>query len=233
VDHLADDLVGTGTSGSLRYAITHAVDGDVITFGVTGTINLNSALPDLTHNISINGPGANVVTVRRDTGGNYRIFTVPSGSTVSISGLTIANGHTDPYGIGGGIYNQGTLTVSNCTVTQNYAGDAGGGGILNHGSLTLSNCTVTQNQSYGDGGSDPSDGGGISNWGTATVNNCTITNNTANGFGGGVANEGAAVTGGTMTIANSTISGNTANGVGEAGFWLIRLRRGNFQRIPS
>ena len=52
VDHLADDMVGTGTSGSLRYAITHAMDGDTITFGVTGTINLNGALPNLTHNFS-------------------------------------------------------------------------------------------------------------------------------------------------------------------------------------
>ena len=45
VDHLADDLVGSGTSGSLRYAITQAVNGDAINFGVTGTINLTSALP--------------------------------------------------------------------------------------------------------------------------------------------------------------------------------------------
>src|SRR5262249_52693710 len=74
VDHLADDGVGMGLNGSLRYAITHAVDGDTITFGVTGTINLNSALPNLTHNISINGPGANLLTVRRDTGGLYGIF---------------------------------------------------------------------------------------------------------------------------------------------------------------
>jgi hypothetical protein len=196
VDHLADDLVGTGTSGSLRYAITHAVDGDAITFGVTGTINLTGALPDLTHNISINGPGANLLAVRRDTGGYYGIFTV--WATVGISGLTIANGYYD----GGGILNEGSLTLSNCTVTQNSGNDdnVGGGGILNdeHSVLTVSNCTVTQNQS--------ADGGGILNFGTATVNNSTITNNTG-ANGGGVANEG-----GTMTIANSTISGNTAYG---------------------
>jgi hypothetical protein len=67
VDHMADDTVGTGLSGSLRYAITHAVNGDTITFGVTGTINLTGALPGV-GNISINGPGADLLTVRRDTG---------------------------------------------------------------------------------------------------------------------------------------------------------------------
>ena len=36
VDHLADDGVGSGLNGSLRYCITNAVDGDAINFGVTG-----------------------------------------------------------------------------------------------------------------------------------------------------------------------------------------------------
>jgi hypothetical protein len=90
VDHLADDLVGSGVHGSLRYAITHAVDGDAISFGVTGTINLNSALPALTHNISINGPGPHLLTVSGQGPNSYTVFEV--GATVAISGLTITNG---------------------------------------------------------------------------------------------------------------------------------------------
>jgi hypothetical protein len=43
VDHLADDVVGEGFNGSLRYCIIHATDGDAIQFGVTGTINLTGA----------------------------------------------------------------------------------------------------------------------------------------------------------------------------------------------
>jgi hypothetical protein len=206
VDHLADDMVGTGLSGSLRYAITNAVDGDAITFGVTGTINLSGSLPNLTHNITINGPGANLLTVRRDTGGNYGIFRV--GATVAISGLTIANGRGTGYDSAGGIYNEGSLTVSNCTVLGNF-----GGGIFNdeYSSLTVSNCTVTQNQSFPEEGSPHADGGGILNYGgTATVNNCTITNNTG-AWGGGIANEFYAA----MTIANSTISANTARAHGD------------------
>ena len=48
VDHLADDAVGSGLTGSLRHAITNAADNDHITFSVTGTINLSGALPNLT-----------------------------------------------------------------------------------------------------------------------------------------------------------------------------------------
>src|SRR6516165_8587970 len=117
VDHLADDGGGSGLNGSLRYCITHAVDGDTITFGVTGTINLTGALPNLTHNISINGPGPDLLTVRRDTGGHYAVFTVLFGSA-DISGLTIANGSDYE---GGGIHDNGTLTLNNVVISGNSA----------------------------------------------------------------------------------------------------------------
>jgi hypothetical protein len=94
VDRLTDVGQGSGLAGDLRYCLTNATDGDDITFadGVTGTINLTGPLPDLAHSISIEGPGPDQVTVRRDTGGDYRIFTVDSGTMVSICGLTITNG---------------------------------------------------------------------------------------------------------------------------------------------
>jgi len=60
--------------------------------GVSGTVNLTGALPDLSTNIKIEGPGADKLTVRRDSGGDYRIFHTTSGSVVSISGITMSNG---------------------------------------------------------------------------------------------------------------------------------------------
>src|SRR5262245_45508555 len=53
---------------SLREAISEAntqPGDDTIQFGVSGTINLTGALPDLTSNINITGPGADQLTVRR------------------------------------------------------------------------------------------------------------------------------------------------------------------------
>src|SRR5438132_1353813 len=73
-------------------------------------------------------------------GGSFRIFFVSSGATVSVSGLAIAGGSADK---GGGILNNGTLTLSNSTLYNNRAYNSSfsgeGGGIFNAGTLTLSN----------------------------------------------------------------------------------------------
>ena len=81
--------------GSLRQAILDAngtPGDDTITVEASGTIQLAGALPGLSSNIDLQGPGADQLTVRRDTGGTYRIFTVARGATVTLSGLTITNG---------------------------------------------------------------------------------------------------------------------------------------------
>src|SRR5438093_7071608 len=70
---------------------------DTIVFTVSGTINLTGALPSIFSDMSINGPGSGSLTVRRDTGGNYRILTINSGN-ITISGMTFTNGRT-PDGV--------------------------------------------------------------------------------------------------------------------------------------
>jgi hypothetical protein len=190
VDHLADDMVGSGLNGSLRYCITNATDGDSITFGVTGTINLTGVLPGLTHSISIQGPGANSLSVH----GGYNTFSVRTGATVSISGLTVANG--------AGIENTGTLTISSCTISSNHEG------ISNQGTLTLNNATVSDN---GPGGEEDSGVGGIVNdLGRLTINNSTISHNHGiSGFLGSTAG-GIRNYRGTVSISYSTIAFNQA-----------------------
>jgi hypothetical protein len=201
---------GTGLAGDLRYAITNAQSGDTITFNVTGTINLAGALPVLSRDVRIEGPGANSLTVH---GGGGSVFAVASGATVVISGLTITGG----VGNGGGIFNQGTLTLNNAAVSGNVAGDPtnGGGtgaGIWNYlnATLTLNSCTVSGNSARGNLSYNPSRGGGIANDGTLTVNNSTISGNSATqGFGGGISNSlGTSA----LTLNNSTVSGNSATG---------------------
>ncbi len=142
-------------------------------------------------------------------GGN--IFTVAGGATVVLSGVTITGG----VGNGGGIFNQGTLTLNDSTVSGNVAGDPtnGGGtgpGIWNHtdATLTLNGCTVSGNSAKGNLSYSPSRGGGIANYGTLTLNDSTVSGNSASqGFGGGISNSL-----GTSTLAlnHSTVSGNSA-----------------------
>jgi hypothetical protein len=217
VDHLADDLVGDGLNGSLRYALTHAVDGDAITFGVTGTINLTGALPDLTHSISIEGPGPEQLTVRRDTGGNYRIFTVDSGAMVGIAGLAISNGYSDG---GGGIFNSGTLTLDNATVSGNFS-IFWGGGILNndYSMATLTNCTIAGNSAGNQSGGGIANGGDVS----VTLNHSTISNNSAAVGGGGIY-----LVQGMLMVNNCTVSNNRCdNAAGDTtaggGIWIDAL----------
>src|SRR5262245_5668682 len=154
VDRLTDLGEGKEFVGDLRYCLTQAQDKDSIQFAVQGTINLTRALPDLTRSISIEGPGANLLTVRRDTGGDYRILTVAGGATVSVAGLTATNGRVSSIGgtiSGGGIYNSGTLTINGSIISGNGAfGATGrGGGIVNTGMLVINHSVITGNSAAG------------------------------------------------------------------------------------
>lgn len=176
--------VASSGAGTLRSALTNAHDGDVITFAVTGIIT-NKIAGGLTisNNVSIVGPGADLLTI---TGTNwFRAFQVGNGATSSISGLRF-------YFCADAIYNNATLTVSNCVFDTCYRG----GGIVNSSNLTVVGCTFTNCRgSYGwtwagfseytpgTAGDPGNNGGAIVNSGTMTAMNCQFLNNFA-GFGG-------------------------------------------------
>ncbi len=164
------------------------------------TINLMQALPPLSTNMSINGPGADKLTVRRlSTGDNYSIFTVTATGTVTLSNLTISNGVAQGGARGGGIRkaNAGTVNVTNCVIKDNVSQASGGGVAIGVGTLNLTNSTVNDNEA------DFIGGGIVVGSGTANITNSTIHNNLAD-HGGGIGN------GGTTKVTNSTISDNVA-----------------------
>ena len=207
--------------GSLRQAIADAnvnADSDVIDVTATGTINLQGALPNLATAMQINGPGADRLTVRRDAGGDYRIFTVPGnqenccgnqgGPSVTIKGLTITNGRAPN---GGGIKNgaypdaltRSDLTLDGVAVVGNQSTNTLGGGIYSAISkITINNSLIANNS-----GPEGTNGGGINITSAtgATITNTTISGNQApGGFGGGL------YTGDRVTLVNSTVAGNRA-----------------------
>ena len=192
--------------GTLRQAITDAhaqadlsdILFDNTVFNVPRTINLAGALPDINTSLTINGPGANLLTVRRDTGGVYRIFTISS--TVSLSGLTIANGVTSGEGGGIGVFG-GAVSVSGCAITGNQA-NAAGGIENNGGTLTVTASTISGNSAGA--------GSGLRNFeGTTTLTNCTISGNQGNG--GAILNFDADPTrSSTLQVMDCTIADNTA-----------------------
>ena len=78
----------TEDPGTLRWAIEQLEPGDTINFAVTGTITLTRHLPALLNTVTVTGPGADLLTI--DGAGLYNVFNA-QGTTVIISGLTIAN----------------------------------------------------------------------------------------------------------------------------------------------
>ena len=209
---------------TLREAINAAnknAGADTIDFNVVGSIDLTGPLPDISDDGTINGPGANVLTVRRDTGGDYRIFNVTSPGAVTFSGLTISNGRlsfaSNVTDGGAGINNasSATVNVTNCTLSDNstvfsfqpfFVGS--GGAILNgQGTLNVTNSTLSNNSNTGFGGSG-GDGGAIANSGTATITNSILSNNFSRGIGGAIYSNGS------MTVDSSTISDNSARFAG-------------------
>src|SRR4051794_14027954 len=80
-------------AGSLRQAIADAVSGDTINFSVTGTITLTSGQLSIGKNLTIQGPGANLLSI---SGNNAsRVFHTYSSLFASLEGITIRNGADD------------------------------------------------------------------------------------------------------------------------------------------
>ncbi len=208
----SDTLDGSGnpTNGTLRWAVEQAneatsastIEFDTTIFGTTPqTINLAQGQLELTNNkyaITIVGP-ADGVTI--SGGDNSRVFQVDDGVTASLSGVTITDGNADQnggqYEAGGGLYNDdGSVTLTGCTISGNSAQNGGGVATYNGGMTTMVQCTVSGNTA-GDSG------GGVRNaGGTMSLSYCDVEDNTTSGNGGGIDNNG------TMTIDHSTISGN-------------------------
>jgi parallel beta-helix repeat protein len=102
------------------------------------TINLTSNALTINKSLTISELGSHVV-VRRNVATPFSIISIFASVTVSIDSLTIANGAAD---FGGAIFNDnGTVFLSNCTLTGNQALDIGGGvALFNDSNATVRNC---------------------------------------------------------------------------------------------
>ena len=174
-----------------------------------------------------------------DANKSSRVLSIGIGSTVALAGLIITGGDatksSSGSGHGGGICSEGTLTITKCKISDNYASSGltlgDGGGIYSSGALTIIDCLVSRNTAnnrggglytgnntsvtitgshilYNDAGGA---GGGIyHSSGTLVVTNVEISGNSSSG-GGGI------YSGGTLTATGCTILNNAANGIGANG----------------
>ena len=203
------DTNSCGTPCSLRGAIAVANSGDTIDIPAgTYTLSLGTELT-IGKSLTLAGAGSGATIIQAavsSADATFRVFNITNGNVVAISDVTIRHGKANgsaPANSGGGIYNSGTLTLTNSTVSGNSA-TSGGGAIFNNnaGTLTLTNSTVSGNTAFY--------GGGIyNNAGILILTNSTVSGNSATDFGGGIFSDG-----GTLTLTSSTLSGNTAGGAG-------------------
>src|SRR5437763_13643097 len=166
-------------SGSLRQALADASDGDTINFAVSGTISLTSGELVIDKDITISGPGSNLLTVRPLSQGSFRVFNVMPSHSITIQGLTISFGYAE-FAQGGGIYldEHVTATIADCVLTNNFTGDIGGAIFIDGAMLTVLNSTITGNTA-GTSEHGGSGAGIYSSAGTFTIIDSTISNNAA------------------------------------------------------
>jgi Cadherin-like domain len=162
----------------------------------------------ITTPVTILGPtGANGLTLA-GPGGNLgdantmRLFLVSGTGNLTLDHLALTGGRADGEGndgLGGAIYNLGTLKLTNSTLSGNAA--PLGGGIYNDYVLTVTNSTVS--------GNDAGYGGGIHNGGFLALLNSTVTTNRADSRGGGLDHFAGA-----ETVLNNTIVAGNFRGTG-------------------
>jgi hypothetical protein len=160
-----------------------------------------TGLPTIRSVITIDGNGSTVT--RAKPAPDFRIFAVVSTGELKLQETVVSGAkaaHVDAGSRGGGILNYGTVSITNSTISHDFA--FYGAGIQNtSGTVTVDNSTISGN--LGNAGC------GIRNYyqGDVAINNSTISGNNASGYGGGIRNDA-----GNVTITNSTISGNVAFG---------------------
>ena len=209
------DNVCPCSEGGIRAAIAEGLGA--YTFDCEGptTVTTRSEIV-IENDVTLDGDG--LLTL--DANQRHRVFSVPRDVVAELVGFTVVNGRqTEEHG--GGIRNEGTLTLADSAVAGCSAGrDSGcrtddpqllcseGGGIWNAGTLTLTRTTVSSSAAHF--------GGGIANrGGSVALVDSSVSASSAAGCrgaaavvcsgGGGIWNSGA------LTMANSTVSGCTAD----------------------
>ena len=183
-----------GCFATIQAAIDAASPGDTINVAASTYAENLSAFGK---NLTINGAGAGATII---SGNNAnRVWTIFSNSNMNLTNMTITYGSATG-GFGGGIYNDGTMSLSGVTVTRTMPATAAA-------SPTSARCRSTAPPSPATAATGS--GGGIVNGKDMTITNSTISGNSATGDGGGIYHSGIS-----LTISGSTISGNTATGNG-------------------
>jgi hypothetical protein len=171
--------------GDASVSFADALDGGAVRL-TTGELELSGTGGVTT----IDGSGRFTL----DGANRTRLVQVDPGTTAALRGLALVNGNAP---VGAGVYNRGSLTVSDCVLYGNTA--YSGGAILNQGNLTVYGSTLAFNVA--------TLGPAIDNEGYLVAYNATLLYNAALRSGGAILNQPT----GTALLTSLTISRNSAD----------------------
>lgn len=198
------------TSGDLTLDFVQIINNNAATFGDGGGIYYAGGLCSNLPTIAL---AADII-----------IIPVTRPCQLTTTTFVAISGNSANSGSGGGIFNEGSATLTDGYINNNSAQT--GGAVVSRSasagvsaSLTLTNVDINGNTSHGFGAVNSNSGaltltsvsienntgGAVTNEGTATLTNVTVNNN-SDALVGGIFNGGA------LTMANSTISGNSGQG---------------------
>jgi hypothetical protein len=216
---------------SLVNAITtvNGAGGGVVTLTPGCTYTLTSdhstghgpnGLPLITKSMTFEG---NANTITRSAGAPaFRIVEVTGTGSLTLKSVTLSKGAAAAglLGLGaedgGGIYNDGAVTLTGSTLSGNTAGNRGGGIYNGLGAATFTSSALTGNTVGSGLALVGGNGGGVyNNGGTVTFTSSSVSGNTAgvllgllgSGLGGGMYDNG-----GTTTFTSTPVSNNHAAG---------------------
>ncbi len=193
----------------------------------SGTVKIYDGVA-INHNNALNGGG--IFNDNDDTISAYSYVTIDDNTSTGVAGgggvfNSLGNfqifdggeisGNTS-RGDGGGVNNNGTMTLQGVQLQGNTSAGRGGGVFVSLGSLTLTDVSINSFNRANQGGGMFVRGGGTVNMtgGGITNNSATFTGITA---GGGLAHGGGGglfVSGGSVTLTGVSIFGNLSNSDG-------------------
>ncbi len=197
------------------------------------------------------GRYAEVLTIKRDLGlegvgaarvildgfGNGRVVTVEAGATVTLRNFTVTNGLDQR---GGGVRNEGSLTLESMRIVDNMASGipAHGGGVYHTGNtLTVIGTEISGNTATSTGGDAAARGAGLFIEGPTTfTGDCAIEDNTSTATGENAKALGAGIyaTGNDLSVISASLANNEATVTGPdatAAGGAVYFQDGNLQVI--
>lgn len=182
--------------------------------GLDGTVTLDDPLPAIERTLTIDGGGADRITI--DGAGLYRPLTVNAGVAFTLASITVANGSA-AGGNGGALQIQtgADVVLRDCRI-RDSAAQNGGGIEVEAATLRVERCLLDDNQATAAGGALRNAGG------TVELVNTTLSGNGAADGGGIAAVEGASP--GTTSLYSVTLADNGGESVFVGGAAVLEAR---------